>query len=167
MFDNDRSVLEFLDHGLKRFRAATDPRRPEVTERYLRFPGEKVEDLRDPAKIPALAAEHPEGKRCTSQSARGNVPAGSLVARLVGRALDARGKPVADTVRQEHYVEDQFPIPPALQTAVVKALAGAGPDRVRLPDAFARACAGHAHLGHIDVQPLLFLGGANHNKGEW
>jgi hypothetical protein len=167
MFDDDQSVLDFLDHARKRFRAGTGGKRPEVTERYMRFPSDRVKDFQDPAKLPAVAAGHREGKRCPSGAAKGYAPPGSLVARLVGRALDANGKPLADTVRQEHYVEDRFPVPQALQEAVAKALAGAGPGRVRLPDSFAKACASHAHLGHIDVQPLLFMGGANRNKGRW
>jgi hypothetical protein len=167
MFDDGRSVLDFLDHGLKRFREQADTGRPAVTERYMRFPGEKDRDFRDPEKIPAVSDGHPQGKRCPAASAKGAVPPGSLVARLVGRALDAKGEPLADTVKQEHYAEDQFVIPPALQEAVAKALAAAGPGRVRLPDDFARACAGHAALGHIDVQPLLFMNEANQNKGKW
>jgi hypothetical protein len=167
MFDDDRSVLDFLDHGLKRFREQADAGRPAVTERYMRFPGMKAGDFQDTEKVPAVPDGHPQGKRCPAASAKGAVPPGSLVARLVGRALDAKGEPLADTVKQEHYAEDQFVIAPALQEAVAKALAAAGPGRVRLPDDFARACAGHAALGHIDVQPFLFMNEAHRNKGEW
>jgi hypothetical protein len=167
MFDDDQSVLDFLDHGLDRFREKAGLPRPEVTERYMRFPGMKVKDFQDPAKIPVMAEGHPEGKRCSAAAGKGEGPAGSLVARLVGRALDARGEPLADTVQQEHYVEDQFPLSPAVQEAVAEALAAGGAGRIALPGAFARECATHAHLGHIDVQPLLFMGGTHHNNGEW
>jgi hypothetical protein len=167
MFDDDQSVLDFLSHGLDRFREKAGLPRREVTEQYMHFPGEKVKEFEDKAKIPPIAAGHPEGKRCPSQGGKGEGPTGSLVARLVGRALDARGEPLADTVKQEHYVEDQFPISPSTQEAVTKALAAGGTGRIAIPAAFARECATHAHLGHIDVQPLLFIGRSHHNNGEW
>jgi hypothetical protein len=167
VFDDDPSVLAFLDRALDRFREKAGLPGPEVTERYLRFPGMKDKDFQDPTRIPLIAEGHPEGKRCPSQGGKGQWPPGSLRARLVGRALDARGEPLADTVKQEHYAEDQFPIAPAVQEAVAEALTAGGSDRVRLPNALARECAIHAHLGHIDVQPLFFQGGSHHNKGEW
>src|SRR5262249_39347335 len=107
-------------------------------------------------------------KTCWGKDGKGKIPPGSIVARLVGRALDAQGKPVADTVKQEHYVEDQFGVAPAMQAALLKALANAGTERVRLPEDFATLCASHAHLGHIDVQPCVcMIKGQAENKGEW
>jgi hypothetical protein len=169
MFDDDQSVLDFLEHGLKRFREKREVDRRVLTERFMRFPGEKGEDFRDQTKLPAVvAAGHPKGKHCVSDDAKGAMPPGSLVARLVGRALDGHGKPVADTVRQEHYVEDQFTINPDVQQELTKALADAEAGRVRLPDNFSKLCATHAHLGHIDVQPCLcMIKGRAENKGEW
>jgi hypothetical protein len=167
MFDDDPSVLAFLDRALDRFREKAGLPGPEVTERYVRFPGMKDKDFQDPTRIPPIAEGHAEGKRCPSQVVKGEGPPGSLRARLVGRAVDARGEPLADTVKQEHYVEDRFAIAPVVQEAVAEALAAGGPDRVRLPNALARECATHAHLGHIDVQPLFFQGESHHNKGEW
>ncbi len=177
MFDDDQSVLDFLDHSLKRFRESTGANPPVATQRYMRFPSGRVEDFVDDAKIPAMAEGHAAGKRCSAQSAKGDVPPGSVVARLVGRGLDANGEPLADTVNQEHYAEDQFVVAPAMQEAVAKSLTSAGPDRVRLPDDFSRMCASYAHLGHIDVRPLLNMrtgpdnrqgvGGTVQNKGEW
>jgi hypothetical protein len=167
MFDDDQGVLAFLDHSLKRFREETDAGPPVVTERYLRFPGERSGDSRDPTKLPVIAVAHAAGNRCLARSSKEEAPPGSMAARLVGRALDAKGEPLADTVKQEHYAEDRFSVPPALQAAVAKVLRDAGPERVRLPNAFARVCASHAHLGHIDVQPLLFMSPVQRNKGEW
>jgi hypothetical protein len=169
MFDDDRSVLDFLDHSLKRFRGQADARQVVVTERYMKFPSARAEDRRDETKLPAAIAEgHPKGKRCPSEDGKGLRGPGILVARLVGRALDDQGKPVADTVRQEHYVEDQFGVSAELQKAVTKALAGAGTERVRLPDEFGKLCATHAHLGHIDVRPCLcMIKSKAENKGEW
>lgn len=167
MFDSDQSVLDFLGHSLKRFREK-DAARPAVTERFMKFPTEKMAELRDMARIPVIAAAHAEGKRCAAAEGKGKAAPGSLHARLVGRALNAAGKPVADTVKQEHYVEDQLYISPDLQNKVTAALANAGSERTRVPDDFCKLCAGHAHLGHIDVRPCLcMIPGKAENPGEW
>lgn len=162
-FDDDPSVFKFLDHGLKRFRENADAKRHVATERYMKFPNEKHKDFQDEG--------HAQGRNCAGKAGKGKVPPGSIVARLVGRALDDKGKPVADIVRQEHYVEDQFSVSPPMQEALLNALAStdAGKPAVRLPDEFGKLCAIHAHLGHIDVQPLLDMRGAGsvENKGEW
>ncbi len=169
MFDDDRSVLQFLDHGVKRFRATAGAKRPVATERYMRFPSDRHKDFRDTTRPPAvIAGAHRNGKACPAQVGKAPVPAGSVRARLVGRALDAQGKPLADTVKQEHYVEDQLAITPEIQRSLAKALGHAGTDPVRLPDELTTLCATHAHLGHIDVQPCLCLiKGKAENKGAW
>jgi hypothetical protein len=168
MFDSNRSVLAFLDHGLKRFRDSADVKGVVVTERYMRFPGIRSRDVRDETALPAIPAAHPKGRTCSAREGKGVLPPGSLLARLVGRALDERGNPVAGVVKQEDYVEDQFGISPAVQQALAKALAKPAAGRVRLPDDFARSCAAHAHLGHIDVQPCLcMIKGRAENKGQW
>jgi hypothetical protein len=169
MFDDDQSVLAFLGHGLDRFRENDDARQLVVTERYMMYPSLRQGDLQDEAELPAVIAErHPQGKRCTAANGKGKVPPGSFEARLVGRALDDQGRPVADTVRQEQYVEDKFIITPEMQEALAGVLATAGAAPVRLPEEFARLCAVHAHLGHIDVQPCLcMIKGQAENKGEW
>jgi hypothetical protein len=169
MFDDDKSVLDFLDHGLKRFKEKADPKKRVITERYMRFPGIKQEDFTDAAALPAVVAEgHAKGRSCPAKSGKGPMPPGSVKVRLVGRALDGRGRPVADTVKQEHYVEDHFSIKPQMQAALAKALENTGTDRIRLPDAFARLCASQAHLGHLDVQPCLcMIPDKAENKGEW
>ena len=61
MFNDDQGVLAFLDHSLKRFREETDAGPPVVTERYLRFPGERSGDSRDPTKLPVIAVA-PRGR---------------------------------------------------------------------------------------------------------
>jgi hypothetical protein len=169
MFDDDRSVLDFLDHGQARFQEKADGQRPVVTERYMIFPSMKQEDIQDEVKLPATIAEgHPPGKRCPAEDGKGKVQPGSVEALLVGRALDDQGKPVADVVRQEHYVEDRFHITPELQRTLASVLASAGTERVRLPDEFGKLCALHSHLGHIDVRPCLcMIKGQAENKGEW
>jgi hypothetical protein len=166
MFDSNDSVLEFLDYSRKRFQENAGPAQPVLTERYMRFPSGKEADFRDEAKIPAIAMGHPKGKTCPAKHAKGAIPQGAVVAQLVGRALDEQGRPVADIVNQEHYVEDQFVIPPHVQAALAGALMNAGTERVRLPEAFGKLCATYAHLGHLDVRPI-FDNGGNQNRGEW
>jgi hypothetical protein len=169
MFDDDQSVLDFLDYSLKRFAEKKDAKELVVTQRYLRFPGDKASDYQDETKLPTVVAEaHPKGKRCPAEDGKGKVAPGSINARLVGRALDRRGEPVTDMVKQEHYVEDQFAVAPNVQQMLMKALGNAGAERVRLPDEFSKLCATHAHLGHLDVQPCLcMVKGKAENKGEW
>ncbi len=153
LFRDRKGVLEFFDHALKRY---AEPARS--AECYMTFPGNRVKEVGHEAAPEAVPDGHPKGAACPARHAKGRTPPGSLAARLVGRALDGEGKPVADTVNQEHYAEDQFAVPPAIQEAVARALADGG----RLPDEFARLCAGHAFLGHIDVGPFLPT-----NRGEW
>jgi hypothetical protein len=84
---------------------------------------------------------------------------GTTIVRVLGRALDKDGKLVADTIRQEHYVEDRFEISVSLQRAMVKILTAAGDKRVRLPEDLARLLASHAYLGQLDVNPVAPPGG--------
>jgi hypothetical protein len=80
---------------------------------------------------------------------------------VTGRAVEKDGRYSPDTRTQEHYVEDQIPIPPPMQRALAQLLSGAGPERRELPEGFGKLLATHAHLGHLDVQPLDNpLGGA-------
>lgn len=169
MFDDDQSVLDFLDRNVKRIREKADAAQPVLTERYMRFPSERARDSRDETKLPTLFAEkHPPGKECPAGRAKTQAAPGTILARLVGRALDDQGSPLGDTIKQEHYVEDQFGIPPTLQRELVQLLADARTERVRLPNKFSKLCATHAHLGHIDVQPCLcMVRGMAENKGEW
>ena len=169
MFDDDQSVLDFLDRNWKRFQQKDGAAQPVVTERYMRFPSERAEDSQDGAKLPAVVAEkHSQGKSCPASAGKGKTPPGTMSARLVGRALDDQGKPLADIIKQEHYVEDQFSISPTSQKELARVLANAGTERVRLPDEFSKLFATHAHLGHIDVQPCLcMVKGMAENKGAW
>src|SRR5207247_11273311 len=93
----------------------------------------------------------PLGSGCPGKVA---VPWGCSVARVVARARDTVGEPLADTVRQGHCVEDRFHVPVAMQEALAKALAGAGTERFRLAGDLARLLVSHAYLGQLDVNPL-------------
>jgi hypothetical protein len=156
MFDDDQSVLAFFDHALKRFARFPDAKKPVPAERYMRFPSHKLDDIEDTGTVLPVLDRHPDGKSCPAAPRLKN---GTILARVFGRALDKNGKPVADTVRQEHYVEDRFYVPVALQERLAKAAADAGTRRFRLADRLARLVAGHAFLGQIDVNPVAAPGG--------
>jgi hypothetical protein len=158
-FDDDKSVLAFLDHSLKRYAQFPDARKPVPAERYRKFPSDKLADVEDSAKVPPPVNRHPQGECCP---AKPRLQQGTIVARVFGRALDQDGKPLADTLRQEHYVEDRFHLSVAMQERLAKALADAGKDRFRLADDLARLLVSHAFLGILDVNPL---GGLNGSKG--
>jgi hypothetical protein len=151
MFDDDKSVLAFLDHSITRFAQFPDSKKPVAAERYMKFPSAKLADVADNGKAPVIIDRHPEGKHCPGTT---RVRQGTVLARVFGRALDKEGKPLADTVRQEHYVEDQFHVPVAMQEALAKALADAGANRFRLADDLARLLVSHAYLGQLDVHPV-------------
>jgi len=159
-FDDDKSVLAFLDHTLQRFARYSGAEQAVAAERYARFPSQKLEDAGDYGAAPSVADRHPGGKHCPAEPP---LPEGTAVARLFGRALDQDGKPVADTLRQEHYVEDRFEVTVETQGKLAEALAAAGEGRVRLPDEFTRQLVAHAYLGVLDVQPIANPG---RSKGE-
>ena len=108
MFDDDKSVLAFLDHARERFAKFPDAKKPFPAERAMNFPSQKLADIKDNGKVVPVDERHPEGESCP---AKPRVPPGTIIARVFGRALDKDGKPVADTVRQENYVEDRFNVP--------------------------------------------------------
>ena len=151
MFDKNKSVLDFLDHGLKRFRDHPDAKVAIMTERYMRFPSAKLEDMKDEAKAQPYAERHPDGKHCLGTP---NVPPGTVVARVIGRALDKDGKPSAGMVNQEHLALDRFEVTPAMQEKLAKELADGGTGRVALPEDFTRLCMAHAFLGNKDSGPM-------------
>jgi hypothetical protein len=151
MFDKNKSVLDFLDHGLKRFKDHPDGKQPILTERYMRFPSAKLKDMKDEAKPQPIAERHPDGKSCPGTP---DVPPGTVVARVIGRALDEDGKLSARKVNQEHLALDRFEVTPAMQKKLAKALADGGAGRVALPDDFARLCMAYAFLGNKDSGPM-------------
>jgi hypothetical protein len=109
LFDDDQSVLAFLDHARKRFAAFPDSSKPVSAERYLNFPSQKLDEIGDNGKVVPIIKRHAEGESCP---AKPRLQQGTLIARVFGRALDGNGKPVADTVHQENYVEDRLGLRP-------------------------------------------------------
>jgi hypothetical protein len=162
MFDDEKSILAFLDHSLTRFRQPRDETLPIVTERHMRFPSARMVDFRYDGQPAPSVGPHASGELCP---ARPPVPAGAFVAHVVGRALDEHGNLSTDTTSQDRYAQDRFSIPPELQQAVARTISAAGPGWVRLPDELARLCVMHAYLGQIDVRPLANpLGGSSELK---
>jgi hypothetical protein len=47
MFDDEPSVVEFLDHALRRFAKFTGANETVAAERFMKFPSEPLEDVED------------------------------------------------------------------------------------------------------------------------
>ncbi len=150
MFDSDSAVLDFLDYAKRRFREYGDRSRPFESERFQRFPSMREPDAAYTGGLRAPAS-HPQGEACPG---RPQHPKGTLRVQVIGRALDDRGQPGADTLHQSQYVQDQFEIPVPMQRLIAAALSGAEFGPIRVPDGFARMLVFHAFLGQIDVRPL-------------
>ena len=147
----NEDILSFLDYGLERFRRNPDGQEPVTTERYRHYPGERLEDYKSDVRTSPIPLGHRDLEGCPWWIPR---PKGTVVARLVGRALDKDGKPMADTLRQELYTEDGFDIAVKTQEKLAKVLADAETDRVLLPLELTREWVKHAYMGVLDVQPL-------------
>lgn len=156
MFDDDKCVLAFLDHAHKRFGKFPDAKQPVPAERYMKYPSEKLADVADTGKALVIPDRHAKGQACPAKPL---VQRGTVVARVFGRALDKDGKPLKDTIRQEHYVEDRFHVPVAMQEVLVRDLAAAGAKRSRISNELARLLVSHAYLGQLDVDPVGAPGG--------
>src|SRR5262249_44588784 len=115
----------------------------------------------DTGKALPIPERHRAGKSCPATPA---LQQGTVAVRVFGRALDKDGKPVADTVSQEHYVEDRFHVAVAMQAALAKAHAEAGAKRFRLADDLARLLVSHAYLAQLDVNPVGPPGGKGNLK---
>lgn len=150
MFDSDQSVLDFLDHALRRFASNPDPARALPAQRYQRFPSGRMPDA-STAADPDAPERHPAGAACPGLPAS---PPGTLTVEMIGRALDAGGRLSADTLHQSHHSQDRFEIPPPLQAQFAAATAGSGERRFPLPDSLARLLVSRAFLGQIDVKPI-------------
>jgi hypothetical protein len=151
MFDDDRSVLAFLDHARDRFARYPDAKKPVAAEVYQKFPSHRRKDVADSGVVLPVLDRHPEGKHCPAEPP---LRKGTVAVRLFGRALDRDGKPVADTVRQENYIEDRFNIAVQTQDKLANALTEAGNGPVKLPLEVVRQWVKQAYMGVLDVQPL-------------
>ena len=150
-FDDEKSVADFVDYALKRYSKHPDVSKPCAAERYMKYPSNKLRDVADDERVLRIPDAHAHASDCPAGL---RASKGTFMARVVGRTLDAKGRAYGDTIRQEHYIEDVFQIPPALQTSLADAVAVAGAVRVRVPDELARLIVTYAYLGQLDVRPL-------------
>lgn len=150
-FDDEKSVADFVDYALKRYSKHPYASKPCATERYMKYPSNKLRDVADDGRVLRIPEEHAHATDCPAGL---RASKGTFLARVVGRTLDKDGRPTGDTIRQEHYIEDVFQIPPASQAALADAVAAAGEERVRVPAELARLIVTYAYLGQLDVRPL-------------
>src|SRR5207244_5756940 len=61
MFDDDKSVLAFLDHVSKRFAKYPDAKRPVPAARYMKFPSAQLPDVDDSGRILPVIDRHAQG----------------------------------------------------------------------------------------------------------
>ena len=163
MFDDDASVLKFLDHAQKRFAENPDGSKPFTTERYQRFPGAKRDDVAaHTVKVPKTI-KHSDSDRCPADTM---YEPGTMIAKVAGRRVNETGKLTSDIVNQEDYAQDRLVIDPGMQRQLAEALSTADGQRVKLPDQMARQWATYAYMGMLDVRPLNNPAGADSNPSE-
>ncbi len=163
-FDDDASILEFLDHVQDRYRESPDASKPVTAEQFMNFPSRKLKDVADTGKLIDIPEHHAGNDRCPGTPA---IEAGTLVGRIIGRALDEDGNPVADTIRQEHYMEARFEVPVVLQQQLAAAVEEAAEKQFQIPSDFARGLISHAFLGQLDVNPLGNVPGSRNENARW
>ena len=129
----------------------------------MRFPSRKLADVKDSTGALKIPERHKKD-RCLG---RPGVEKGTLVGRIIGRALDPKGKPLQDTLRQEHYMEARFEVSAAAQKSLAMALGKAGEKPFAVPDTFSRAMIQPAFLGQLDVSPLGDVPGSQNKTREW
>lgn len=164
MFDDEPSLLAFMEHTGKRYQQFPDARQPVPAERFMRFPSHKLPDVPDATRPIPVPDEHAADDACPG---RRRLPPGTLVGRIIGRALDKEGRPLSDTLRQEHYMEARFELPLEVQQSLVQALQQGAGGRFELPEPFVRTLVAHAYLGQLDVSPLGTVPGSKNISHRW
>ena len=149
-FDDNDSLVEFLDYCIKRYGEVPGAEKPVVAERFMRFPSRKLPDVPGARETASVPEGHPEGERCFAEFL---YPEGTLLGRVYGRAFKD-GKPVPDKLRQEEYMEDRFEISVFTQEELARAAKESGGERFRLPNGLGRIFVGNAFLGMLDVNPI-------------
>src|SRR5205823_8714972 len=135
-----------------------DAKKPVAAEVFQTFPSQRRKDVAGGGAVLPVLDRHPAGTHCPAEPPPRK---GTVAVRLFGRALDRDGKPVADTVRQENYIEDRWNIAVATQERLAEALVEAGKGPVKLPLEVTRPWVKQAHMGMLDVQPLDNPGGGS------
>ena len=160
-FDDEDSIAAFLDYAAKRFEEFPDAKHPIVTERFMRYPSHKLAEVADTGASIAVPVSHKDDDRCPALPA---VERGTIVGRVIGRALDKDGKPLADTLRQEHYMEARFEIPRAVQRQFIDDLRKAAGKKFPLPQVFVHSIVEPAYLGQLDVNPMGSVPGSENQR---
>jgi len=163
-FDDDASILKFLDHVQSRYKQALDSQKPVIAERFMTFPGRKLSNVKDTGKRIKFPTQHAKHDRCPAKPA---LEKGTLVGRIIGRPLDENGKPVSQTVRQEDYMEARLEIPVAPQEQLAAAIKRSDGKQFQIPNEFARSIITHAFLGQLDVNPLGGVPGSRNDRRRW
>jgi hypothetical protein len=163
-FDDDKSILKFLDHVATRYKESPDAQKPVIAERFRNYPSRKLADFKDTERRITVTEQHAKDDRCPARPA---LAIGTLVGRIIGRPLDKSGKPIADTIRQEDYMEARMEVAVEHQAQLAAAVKKANGKRFRIPDEFARSVITHAFLGQLDVNPMGGVPGSRNNSRRW
>jgi hypothetical protein len=143
-FEDDASVLQFLDHNSNRY--TKTPTGAVAAERFRRFPMHKMDDVPDNGTVHEIANAHRHGEHCPGKL---RTTEGALLGRVVGRALGAGGQPLSNERTQDNYVEDRFEITTDLSESIPNTS-----ETFPLPQPLARALVSNVYLGQLDVGPL-------------
>jgi hypothetical protein len=162
-FDDDKSILKFLDHVGDRYRQNPDAARAVVAERFRTFPSRKLSDVPDNARRITIPEQHSGRRGCPAAP---NVSPGTLVGTVIGRALGKDGKPLTDVVRQEHYMEATLQISVSAQQRLIQAAQRAGGKQFEIPREFAQSFVNPEFLGQLDVNPSGEVPGSE-NRARW
>lgn len=163
-FDDDDSILKFLDHVVARYGEFPDNSKSVPAERFRQFPSRKLPDVADRPLAFDLPVEHSIADRCPAQL---DLPEGTLVGEIIGRALDDQGRPLRDTRLQEHYMESRVHIAPQIQQQLAQAAKRSAGNTFDIPDSLVSRIVGAAHLGQLDVNPLGQVPGSRNELREW
>ena len=163
-FDDDNSIAEFLDYAAKRYRQFPDATKSVTTERFRSYPSLKLPDVADAGQAIVVPLQHDDDERCPAVPV---IEQGTLLGRVIGRALDKDGHPLLDTLRQEHYLESQFHVAVGAQRLFIDALRTANGKRFSLPDPLIESIVGAAYLGQLDVHPLGQVPGSQNYQRSW
>lgn len=147
MFENNKSVLGFLDHVISRYQATPDAAKSVTAERFMRYPAHKLDDMANREG----ELELPQTHDCPGDLPS---PEGALLTKVVGRALDTEGQPISNARIQDNYIEDRFDIPRSMQNALKEAAFTAGDRAFPVPKSLARLLVQNAYLGMLDVMPI-------------